>query len=131
MESFWKAAAMVVLAVILGTTLEKTEKDFSVVLSVIVSCVVLIISLEYLSDVIDFLWTLDTCTESQKPFIGILLKISGVALVTEIIGEISLDAGNHGLSKAIQILGNVVILSISLPLFESLYFTIQGMIGKL
>lgn len=125
MTDFWKAAAIVILAVILGTAISKTEKDIALVLTVTVCCMVAGIALHYLSDVISFLWQLNRSVESRIPFLEPLLKITGVAMLSELIALISSDAGNASLGKAMQILGNAVMLFLALPFFESFYSTVQ------
>jgi hypothetical protein len=49
--------------------------------------------------------------------------------VTELVGLISSDAGNQSLGKAMQILGDCVILFLSLPMFEGFFATIRDMMG--
>ena len=115
MEPFWKAAAVILLTVILSVTLGKTEKDIALVLSIVACCIILVIALRYLSEVISFLWELGNAGDWGNSFIGSLLKIAGVALTMELTGLISADAGNSALGKAMQILGNAVILYLSLP----------------
>ena len=129
MEPFWKAAALVILTVIFSMTLEKGEKDISTVLTVAGCFIVLIRTLGYLSDVIAFLWKLGSTAGSRNPFMGTLLKITGVALMSEMTALISSDAGNSALGKAMQILGNAAILFLSLPLFDTFFTIIQEMMG--
>lgn len=129
MEAFWKAAAILILTVIFGAAIGKTEKDISVVLSVGACCIVMMVALQYLSDVVAFLWELGNSGEEGNPFLSILLKISGVALVTELSSLLSADAGNSSLGKAMQILGNAVILFLSLPIFEAFLSMIQEILG--
>ena len=128
-EAFWKAVAVILLTIVFGTALGKTEKDISVVLTIAACCIVMVIAMQYLSDVVAFLWQLGNWSGYQNPFLGTLLKISGVALTTELTGLIGLDAGNSALGKAIQILGNAVILFLSLPLFESFFTMVQEIMG--
>lgn len=125
MTDFWKAAALVILAVILGTALGKTEKDITVVLTAAVCCIVAGISLNYLSDVITFLWTLNHSVAGRIPFLEPLLKIAGVAMLSELISLISSDAGNASIGKAMQMLGNAVMLFLALPFFEAFYSIVQ------
>ena len=94
MTDFWKASAIVILAVILGTAIGKTEKDITVVLTAAVCCMVAGIALHYLSDVISFLWQLNRSVAIRIPFLEPLLKIAGVAILSELISLISSDAGN-------------------------------------
>lgn len=129
MDAFWKTVAVIIMTVILGISIGKFEKDIFIVLTVVACCIVSAVALQYLSEVIAFLWKLGNNSEFQNPFIGILLRISGVALVTELTGAISSDAGNNSLTKAMQILGNTVILFLSLPLFEAFVSTIEEIMG--
>lgn len=129
MTAYWKAVAVVLLAIILTVTLGKTEKDISVILSMAVCCIVIMIALQYLSEVIEFLWKLGNSTVIHNPYMDILLKISGVALMTELTELIGSDAGNSSIGKAMQILGNAVILFLSLPLFEAFLAVVQEIMG--
>lgn len=131
MEAFWKAAAVIILTVILGAALGKTEKDISVVLSVAACCMVMLVAVQYLSEIVAFLSELGSSRDFDNPFISTLLKISGVALMTELTELISADAGNSALGKAAQILGNAVILFLSLPLFETFLSIVQEIMGFL
>lgn len=131
MEAFWKAAAVIILTIILGVSLGRKEKDISVVLSVVGCCMVLMVAVSYLSEVISFLWKIGNSTSFQNPFLGTLMQISGVALVTELTSLISSDAGNSALGKAMQLLGNAVILFLSLPLFDGFFTIIQEFLDLL
>lgn len=129
METFWKAIAVIILTVILGVTLGKTEKDISVVLSVTACSIIMIIAMQYLEEVIAFLWQLSSKESEQIPSIKIILKITGVALVTELTTLISSDAGNSALGKAVEILGNAAILNLALPLLETFLTILQELMG--
>ena len=131
MEPFWKAAAVILLTVILSVTLGKTEKDIALVLSIAACCIILVIAFQYLTEVISFLWELGNSGDWGNSFIGSLLKIAGVALTMELTGLISTDAGNSALGKAMHILGNAVILYLSLPLFEHFLSIVQEIMGFL
>ena len=129
MENYWKACAIMILTVVLGAALGKTEKDLSVVLTLAACCIILMVALEYLSDILVFLWELGSGIGDRNPFTGILLKIGGVALVTEVSSLLSSDAGNSSLGKAMQILGNSVILFLSLPILEGFLEIIREILG--
>ena len=131
MDAFWKAGAVVILTVILSAAVGKTEKDISVVLSVTACCIILTVAMQYLSDVVVFLWKLSSASGYDHSFSGILLKITGVALMTELSSLISTDAGNSSLGKAMQILGNAVILFLALPLLESFFSIVQEIIARI
>ena len=131
MEGYWKAAAVIILTLILGTTVGKTEKDIALVLTVTACCAVVMVAMQYLSEVIGFLWKLGSITGYQNSLMDTLLKITGVALMTELTGLLSSDAGNSSLGKAMQILGTSAILFLSLPLLEACLSIIQELMGMI
>ena len=126
---FWKATAIVILSVILGAAIGRTEKDIAVVLTTVSCCGIACLAIEPLSEVIAFILNFRIISEYQSPFAGVILKIIGVAVITEITALISVDAGCSSLEKAMQFLGSATILSLSLPLFESFLDIIQEILN--
>lgn len=130
MALFWKAAAAVLIAVVLELTLGKREKDFGLLLSIAVCCMVGIIAFSYLEPVLDLLRELEALGDLQGDLLGILLKALGIGLVAEVAGMVCSDAGNASLGKTIQMLGGAVILYLSIPVFRSLLELIQRILGE-
>lgn len=129
MELLWKAAGIAVLTVILSAAMEKKERDIAVVLAVIACCGIAGLAIRSLSDVIGFLGNICRVYDYPGSFVGIMLKITGVAVVTEMTAMISTDAGYSSLEKAMQFLGNAAILSLALPLFESFAEVVQEILN--
>ncbi|MBQ8359946.1 MAG: hypothetical protein IJX37_08625, partial [Oscillospiraceae bacterium] len=101
MTEFWKVTAAILLTVILGLAIGKTEKDISVLLTMAVCCMASIIAVSYMEPVFDLLWELDAIGNMQEGMLGILLKAVGIALVAELAGMICSDAGNGSLGKTL------------------------------
>ena len=133
MSLFWKAAAAVLLAVVLGLSLGK-QKDIGVLLTMAVCCMVAMvamIAISYLEPVLDFLRELETLGDLQGDMLGILLKAVGIGLVSEIAGLVCTDAGNGSLGKTLQMLGSAVILYLSLPIFTAMLELIREILREL
>lgn len=131
MAEFWKAAAAVLIAVVLGLALDKQGKDYAALLTMAVCCMVGIIAFSYLEPVLDFLWELEKLVSSQADLMNILLKTVGIGIVAEMAAMICTDAGNGSLGKQLQMLGSAVILYLSLPIFRSMLALIQEILGEL
>ena len=129
MDILWKASAIVILTVILSVTLSKAEKDISLVLNASASCMVAVLAVRSLTDVFDFLRQLGNAQYYPVPFTDILLKIVGAALISELTGLICADAGSTSLEKAMHFLGNAMILSMALPIFEVFIDIIQEILN--
>lgn len=130
MDGFWKASAAVLLTVVLVLALGKREKDISVLLTMAVCCMVTAVAMSYLEPVLDLLWEVEAMANVQDGMMEILMRAVGIGLVVEIAGMICSDAGNSSLGKTIQMLGTVVILSLSIPLFRGFLTLIQEILGQ-
>lgn len=128
---FWKATGGILIAVVLVLAVGKQERDISLMLSMAVCIMTVIIALTFLDPVLDFLRRLEELGDLQTGILGILLKIAGIGLVSEITGMILVDSGNSSLAKGMQLLGSAVILSLSIPIFETLIDLIQQILGEL
>lgn len=131
MDTFWKAAAAVLLAVVLVPAVAKTEKDISMLLTMAVCCLVAAAALSYLEPVLDLLWELKALGDLSGEMLGILMKAVGIGLVAEIAGMICADAGNGSLGKTLQILASAAILYLSIPLFQTFLTLVQEILGQL
>lgn len=131
MALFWKAAAAVLITSVLVLTLGKQQKDVSVVLSMAVCCMVIVAAVSYLEPVLDFLWEIESLASFQSDILSVLIKALGIGLVADVAGMVCNDAGNSSLGKTIQLLGNMVILYLSLPVFRAVLQLIQQILGEL
>lgn len=129
MELYWKAAAAVLIALVLGQAIR--EKDMSLLLSMAVCAMVGALLMTYLEPVLDFLRQLRELGDLQGDMLGILMKVLGIGIVTEITEMVCRDSGNTSLGHALQILGTAVILWLSLPIFTTLIQMIQRILGEI
>ena len=129
MELVWKAAAGVLIALVLGQALR--EKDMGLMLSMAVTTMVGLILLSYLQPVVVFLHSLQTMGEMEGNMLEILLKSLGIGIVTEITEMVCKDSGNASLGQAMQILGTAVILWLSLPIFHTLMQMLENILGEI
>ena len=131
MEGFLQAFAAVLLAVILGLVLAIQSKDWAVLLTTGVSCMVLAVGAVYLQPVLDFVRELQTLSGLDPQMLTVVLKAVGIGLISEIAALICLDAGNAALGKGIQILASLTVLWLSLPLMRALLELVQKILGEI
>lgn len=131
MDDFWKAAAAVLLTVVLSLAIGKQEKDISVLLTMAASCMTAVIAIYYLEPVLDFLRELEAVGNLQNGMLDVLLKAVGIALVAELAGMACTDAGCGSLGKSLQLLASAAILYLSIPVFRTLLTLIRDILGEL
>ena len=120
MEMFLKAVAAALITAVLCLVMAKQGKDTAVPLTVLACIMILTVALGYLNQLVEFFDKLEDLVGLEGDYFRILLKVVGIGIIGEMSSMICADAGNGALGKALQILGTVLILCISLPLFEGL-----------
>ena len=88
-------------------------------------------ALHYLQPVLQFLDTLEDIGGLDDDMVKLLLKASGIGLITEIAVLVCKDAGNESMGKSMQLMGVAVILYLSMPLFTALLELLQQILGEL
>lgn len=131
MGIFLKACGAVLIAVILVLIVGKNSRDFALVLTVLVCCMVSLTAMEYIRPVLEFLSQLERLGGLDHNMIRILLKVAGIGLITEICSLVCTDSGSGSLGKVMKLLGSSVMIWLSLPLYAMLIELLQRILGDL
>lgn len=131
MEGFFQAAGAVVVLVILCLLLSDRNRSFGSLLAMAGCVMVLMLGLSYLSPVVTFLQDLQALGDLQPELMKILLKITGIGILTEITALICTDSGNSSLGQSLRIVSAGVILWLALPLFQALLDLIRTILEGL
>ena len=129
MSEFLKIVSLVLLTVVLGLSVGKTEKDISAVLGMVSLCIAACAAVTVLEPVLDYLVELRRVFNLPDELVSTLLKAVGIALMAELSAAVCTDAGSASLGKILQILGGAVVLSLSIPMFRTLMTIIKEMTG--
>ena len=129
MELYFKGAAGILLAAVLGLALQKQEKDLSAVLTAAVIAMAAVLMLRLLEPVTELLRQLEQVGNLRSDALELLLKAAGIGLTAEVAGLVCADAGNAALAKMLRLLGTAAILRLSVPLFTALLACITEMVG--
>lgn len=131
MDVFLKAAAGVLVAVILVLVLTKQGKDLSVLLIMAVCTMIVCAALSYIQPVKDLIIRLQTIGQLDSDTLSILLKAVGIGLIAEVTSLICSDAGNAAMGKTLQFLASAVILWLSIPLLNELLELLDTVLGAI
>ena len=128
MSALLKLVSLVLLTVVLGLAVEKTEKDISAVLGMVALCVAACAAVTVLEPVLDYLVELRRVFNLPGELVNVLLKAVGIALTAELSAAVCTDAGSASLGKVLQILGGALVLSLSIPMFRTLMTIVKELI---
>lgn len=115
-------------ALIIVIILKQYKPEFALYVSILAGIFILILSLSQISGVINLLKSLASKANINSDFLGIILKITGIAILTEFAVSICKDSGETSIASKIDIGGKVMIITISIPIISSLLETILKVI---
>ncbi len=130
MEMFLKTTAGVLTALILWLCLNKQGKDFSVLLNLAVCTMIIAAGFAFLKPVLDFVENIRSVGNLDGQLLSVILKVVGIGLITEVCTHVCKDAGNESMGKSLQILSSVMILWMSIPVFEKLLSLLDEILGS-
>lgn len=129
MNVFLKAVAVILTAVILWLVLNKDSKEVSVLLTLAVCAVVISASASFLKPVISFIHKVREIGNLDEELISVILRVVGIGMITEISAMICKDAGNEALGKSLHILCVIVVIWMSIPVFEKLLLLLDNVLS--
>ena len=111
-------------ALIVIIILKQYKPEFAVYVSIAAGIFILLLSLSQISGVVNLLKDISNKANINSQFLGIILKITGIAILTEFAVSICQDSGESAIANKVDIGGKVMIITISLPIISSLLETI-------
>ena len=128
MDIFLKSTGSVLIAVLLCIVLAKHGKDYTVLLSIAICAVVFVAAGTLLRPILAFFSRLVQMGQLDSEVLNLLLKITGIAMITQIACVICADAGNKAMEKTLQILSAITILWIALPLLDEMLQIMESLL---
>ena len=98
--------------------------EFAVYISLLAGVLILVIVFGKVSGIITMLNNLANKSSINKEFLNLLIKITGIAFLTEFAVSICKDSGETAIASKIDIGGKVTIIAISIPIISSLLETV-------
>ena len=130
MHTFLKAIAGVLIALLLWLCLSKYNKEHATVLTLVVCAAVITVAMTFLQPLVDFINDLQDVANIDLDLITVALKAVGIGILSEFMALICKDSGNASMGKALQTLSSVVVLWLSIPVFERLLALLDEILGS-
>lgn len=104
--------------------LKQYKSEFALYASLAASVLILMFVFEKMFSVIDLLNNIANKTAINTAFIALLIKITGIAILTEFAVSICKDCGESAIASKIDIGGKIMIVTVSIPIISSLLETV-------
>ena len=120
MDEIIKILGIGLISLVIAIILKQYRPEYAIYVSIIAGVLILFLAMEKLSGIINLLQAISDKTYINKQFLGILLKITGIAIITEFAVSICADAGEKAIATKIEIGSKVIIITMSIPIISSL-----------
>lgn len=116
----YQIAALGIVAAILSVTLKKDMPMFATLISIAAAIIIFIIVLPGLAGVIGLVTDIADEVDNSAAFLTPVLKIIGIAYISEFASQTVADAGETSLASKIEFAGKIIIMTVSAPIVLSL-----------
>ncbi len=119
-----KIIGIALIALIIIIIVKQYRPEFVMYVSLIAGALILMLILDKMGAIIDLLESLSNKTAINNEFLVLLIKITGIAFLTEFTVSICKDSGESAIANKVDIGGKIIIISMSIPIIASLLETI-------
>ena len=112
------------VALILIIILKQYKPEFVIYVSLIAGALILTLTFSKISGIIELINSLSSKVSIHQEFITLLIKITGIAILTEFAVSICKDTGESAIASKIDMGGKVIMVSMSIPIIAGLLETI-------
>lgn len=123
-----KLAGIVIVSLILILFIRDTKREFSVLLSIGVGIVVFLAVADNFYSIIETILKLTTDNSEINTYISLMIKILGISLLGQFVIDLCKDSGENALATQTEIATKIVIISMTLPLIETVINIVTGLL---
>jgi len=119
-----KITGIGLISLIIIVVIKQYRPEFAVYVSIIAGLLIMGVVISKLSGIVGILKNLANKASLNSEFLGILIKITGIAILSEFTTSICKDAGEGAIATKVDLGGKIIIMSMSIPIISSLLETI-------
>lgn len=128
MSEVIKIIAIGMIALIVIVVIKQYRPEFAVYISIIAGVLILMLAIEKMGEVVSLIQGISEKAGINGKFLSILLKITGIAILTEFAVSVCKDSGESSIASKIEMGSKVIIISMSVPIISSLLELMLGIL---
>ncbi len=128
MDTLVRGAVIGIAAAVLGLVLKKTSPEAALMLAVAACAAILIGAYEKADEVMSFAGEVAYAGDLTPELTAPVLKCTGIAVVSKISADACRDAGASSAAGAVELVGAVSGIAVSIPLIRSVFNILAGVI---
>ena len=115
-----KIIGIALVALIIIILLKQYKPEFAIYISLLTGVLILILVMDELTGIISLIQTIANKASINQQFLTILIKITGIAFLSEFAVSICKDSGEGAIASKIELGSKIIIISMSIPILSSL-----------
>lgn len=107
------------LTLITTIILKEYRKEYAIYAVLIGGAIIIFYSMDTISSIINFINEISINSNYNNGFITLLLKITGISILTEYAVSICKDSGENSIANKIDFGGKIIVISLSIPIIST------------
>lgn len=108
------------ISLIIIILLKQYKPEFAIYISLLTGALILILLMDQLTGIIDLIKSISGKANINSSFLSLLIKITGIAFLSEFAVSICKDSGEGAIATKIELGAKIIIISMSIPIISSL-----------
>lgn len=108
------------IALVIIILLKQYRPEFAIYISLLTGVLILLLVMDQLTGIISLLQSLASKASINSTFLTLLIKITGIAFLSEFAVSICKDSGEGAIASKIEIGSKIIIIAMSIPIISSL-----------
>ena len=122
-----KISAIGITAVFLSAAIKKDSPYFALLIGLATGVLIIFLIAEPVKEVFYVLDKLSKESGINSAYLSIVIKVIGIAYISEFAVQISHDAGESSIAGKIELAGKILIMAVSAPVLLSLTELVMGL----
>lgn len=115
-----KIIGITLVALIIIILLKQYKPEFAIYISLLTGVLILVLVMDKLTGVVNLVQSIANKTIINNEFLIILIKITGVAFLSEFAVSVCKDSGESAIASKLELGTKIIIVSMSIPIISSL-----------
>ncbi len=115
-----KIVGIGLVALVIIILLKQYKPEFAIYISLLTGVLILILIMDKLTGIVNLIQSIVNQSYINTEFITLLIKITGIAFLSEFAISICKDAGEAAIASKIEIGSKIIIISMAIPILSSL-----------
>ena len=108
------------ISLIIIIMLKQDKPEYAIYVSILAGILILYLVMDKLTGIINLINSIANKASVNTKFIALLMKITGIAFLSEFAVSICKDSGESAIASKIELGSKIVIISMSIPIITSL-----------